>query len=46
MKKTLVLLSAWIFSVGVFAQQAREEMKKDRNLSADNYVAYPGPQKP
>ena len=45
MKKTLVLLSAWIFSVGVFAQQAREEMKKDRNLSADNYVAYPGPQK-
>ena len=46
MKKTIVLLSAWIFSVGVFAQQAREEMKKDRNLSADNYVAYPGPQKP
>jgi len=46
MKKTIVLLSAWIFSVGVFAQQAREEMKKDRNLSADNYVAYPDPQKP
>ncbi|WP_315402827.1 histidine-type phosphatase [Hoylesella saccharolytica] len=46
MKKTIVLLSAWIFSVGVFAQQAREEMKKDRNLSADNYVAYLGPQKP
>ena len=34
-----------LFTLCICAQQARKDFEKDKNLSAGNYVAYPGPQK-
>ena len=45
MRKAAILLYALTISVGAFAQQAKEDFKKDRLMSASNYWAYPGPQK-
>ena len=43
--KLLVSAFALCMSVAVSAQQAREDFRKDINLSASGYKAYPGPQK-
>ena len=45
MRKATILFYALTLSVGAFAQQAKEDFKKDRLMSAGNYWAYPGPQK-
>ena len=43
--KLLVSAFALCMSVVVSAQQAREDFRKDINLSGSNHKAYPGPQK-
>ncbi len=44
MKKLTVIIAFLGLTVAVQAQNARQEMKKNRTLSASNLVAYPGPQ--
>lgn len=43
MKRSTLVIAAWLFVTIGYAQQARQDFKADRNLSASNYVAYPGP---
>ena len=45
MKRNIIVLASLLFTLCVCAQQARKDFEKDKNLSAGNYVAYPGPQK-
>lgn len=45
MRKASIVFCALTLSVGAFAQQAKDDFKKDRLMSAGNYWAYPGPQK-
>ena len=41
MRKAAILLYALTISVGAFAQQAKEDFKKDRLMSASNYWPTP-----
>lgn len=43
MKKLLVLCVVWCCVLGMSAQTARDDFKRDTHLSASNYLAYPGP---
>ncbi len=43
MKRNLFLITLLAISLTAGAQQARKDFKADRNLSASNYLAYPGP---
>lgn len=45
MKKRLIILAALSLSLAVSAQQARQDLEKNPASVADNYTAYPGPQK-
>lgn len=45
MKKYLFLALALIVSLSITAQQARQEISSNVQLSGSNYLAYPGPQK-
>ena len=45
MKRNIIVLASLLFTLCICAQQARKDFEKDKNLSAGNYVAYPGPQK-
>lgn len=44
MKKTMLVLSALLYTVMVFAQQSRIDIKANPLFSASSYYAYPGPQ--
>ncbi len=46
MRKTILLWCALAFSVASFGQQAKQDFKKNRLVSAGNYWAYPGPLRP
>lgn len=43
MKKLLILCVVWCCVLGMSAQTARDDFKRDTHLSASNYLAYPGP---
>lgn len=43
MKKLLILYVVWCCVLGMSAQTARDDFKRDTHLSASNYLAYPGP---
>ena len=43
MKRNLFVITLLALSLTAGAQQARKDFKADRNLSASNYLAYPGP---
>ncbi len=43
MKKLLILCVIWCCVLGMSAQTARDDFKRDTHLSASNYLAYPGP---
>lgn len=43
MKKLLFLCVVWCCVLGMSAQTARDDFKRDTHLSASNYLAYPGP---
>jgi hypothetical protein len=43
MKHNLLLIAVLALSIGASAQQARKDLKADRNMLANNYRAYPGP---
>ncbi|MFC2657271.1 MAG: histidine-type phosphatase, partial [Segatella sp.] len=43
MKRKMVILSLMTFCLSGFAQQAKQDFKANRQLSASNYLAYPGP---
>lgn len=43
MKKLLILCVVWCCVLGISAQTARDDFKRDTHLSASNYLAYPGP---
>ena len=43
MKRKIVIISLMALCLGSFAQQAKQDFKADRLLSASNYLAYPGP---
>ena len=43
MKKLLVLCVVWCCVLGMSAQTARDDFKRDTHLSASSYLAYPGP---
>ena len=45
MKRNIIVLASLLFTLCICAQQARKDFEKDKNLSAGNYVASPGPQK-
>lgn len=44
MKRTIILLSIFFLSLGMQAQQSKNDIKNDVCLSAGNYLAYQGPQ--
>ena len=43
MKKLLILCVVWCCVLGMSAQTARDDFKRDTHLSASSYLAYPGP---
>lgn len=43
MKKLFILCVVWFCVLGMSAQTARDDFKRDTHLSASNYLAYPGP---
>ena len=43
MKKLFILCVVWCCVLGMSAQTARDDFKRDTHLSASNYLAYPGP---
>lgn len=43
MKKLLILYVVWCCVLGMSAQTARDDFKRDTHLSASSYLAYPGP---
>jgi len=43
MKKLFILCVLWCCVLGMSAQTARDDFKRDTHLSASNYLAYPGP---
>lgn len=43
MKRKMVIISLMTFCLSGFAQQAKQDFKANRQLSASNYLAYPGP---
>jgi hypothetical protein len=43
MKKLFILCVVWCCVLGMSAQTARDDFKRDTHLSASSYLAYPGP---